>query len=687
MARIVAVGLFALLAPSAAIKTRVTPVEKVIQLLKGIQTQVEEDGKTEATNYDKFACFCKESVSDRLYAIETSEAKIAELDAKITELTGEINTLNGEISDLGTKIQSLADEIADATAVRKGEHDVFVVELKNVTDALSAIDRAIEAMKSSKAAMGGKVNLEAALAQVTAVTGKAFKQPGVAYSSEYHSNDIIATLEDLEKTFIKAKNDLELEEFEANSAYEKRKLGLTNEKIFAEKEKAEKEALVAKKTEAKEKAEADMTQETKEKEMDENFMRVLTADCEKKAAHWDQRSKTRADELNAISEAMTALETGVAPNYGANKKLVDLQQNASHPKIAAHWQWVEDAPAKQPTSFLQLRGSRRSAATVMQQALEVLSNAASETGSPVLSAAVLKIKMSEDHFVKVRGLIKDMIARLESDAASEATTKGFCDENMKTQVTSRDSQKSTLEDLQSQISAAEAEQAKLESEIAALSKAVAENIKALNEATQLRAEEKAANEKTLSEAKAGKEAVDFALTTLNAFYEGAAPGFLQYEPFVSTDAGRDGKTVADLAPKVFDEDYSGKQQESKGVIGLLEVIASDFERTDTTVTEQETEAQADFEEFESDTNADTAAKNADIKDKNGQVIELTDDLVTLADEKKDAANALELAEEELLKLKKMCVDGEETYEERVAKREKEIEALKEALKILDNWQA
>jgi len=35
----------------------------------------------------------------------------------------------------------------------------------------------------------------------------------------------------------------------------------------------------------------------------------------------------------------------------------------------------------------------------------------------------------------------------------------------------------------------------------------------------------------------------------------------------------------------------------------------------------------------------------------------------------------------------MCVEGEETWEERKAKREQEIEALKQALQILDEWQS
>merc|ERR1719183_1695431 len=80
---------------------------------------------------------------------------------------------------------------------------------------------------------------------------------------QYQSNDIIATLEDLLAKFKEMKKDLDVDEFEVNSAFEKDKLGLLNEKKFAEKEKAEKEAIVESKTEELEAAKADKDQETK----------------------------------------------------------------------------------------------------------------------------------------------------------------------------------------------------------------------------------------------------------------------------------------------------------------------------------------------------------------------------------------------------------------------------------------
>merc|ERR1719421_533025 len=110
---------------------------------------------------------------------------------------------------------------------------------------------------------------------------------------EYQSNDIIATLEDLLAQFKEMKKDLDFEEHDINSAFEKDRLGLQNEKKFAEKEKAEKEAIVESKTEQLEAAKSDRDDETADMNADNAFMDVLTKDCEEKARLFDQRSSLR----------------------------------------------------------------------------------------------------------------------------------------------------------------------------------------------------------------------------------------------------------------------------------------------------------------------------------------------------------------------------------------------------------
>merc|ERR1719183_1410757 len=190
-----------------------------------------------------------------------------------------------------------------------------------MNEAIDACGAAIEALKDSKAEMKG--------AKVTNLIQAVAKQPLVAMAPsvvslisqldtkaapkfQYQSNDIIATLEDLLAKFKEMKKNLDVDEFEVNSAFEKNKLALSNEKKFAEKERAEKEAIVESKTEQLEAAKTDKDEETKDMDADQAFLDVLTKDCEEKAVLFDQRSSTRVDELKALSDATAELQSGAA---------------------------------------------------------------------------------------------------------------------------------------------------------------------------------------------------------------------------------------------------------------------------------------------------------------------------------------------------------------------------------------
>merc|ERR1712139_59041 len=132
---------------------------------------------------------------------------------------------------------------------------------------------------------------------------------------------------------------------------------------------------------------------------------------------------------------------------------------------------------------------------------------------------------------------------------------------------------------------------------------------ALFEATELRKEEKADNEKTIADSEGGLEAVKGAIAVLKEFYENA---FVQ-TGFVPAGADRDGNTVKDLAPATQEGTYHGNQDAAKGIFGLLEVIQSDFERTIEKTTAEEEAAQAEFEEYEKKTKTSIEDKTKDKK--------------------------------------------------------------------------
>jgi len=673
----------------------VTPMEKVIGLLKSLSAKVASEGKKEAAQYDKFACFCKEQADEKLYNIETSEAKISDLAAEIEELNTAIAKLNSDISDLSKKISQRESTIKQKTADREKAHAEYAAKATDMNEAIEACKAAIESLKDSKGDMEGAKLDFAQVKQATSNFVKAVSKqsllsnaPGAvallskfgdleAPKFEYQSNDIIATLEDLLATFKSMKKDLDFEEHNDNAAFESTRLGLQNEIKFAEKDKAEKEAVVESKTEELEAAKTDKDEETKDKDADDAFMKELTKECEATALLFDQRSKVRSEELTTLAEATEELQKGAVPNESANKKLVGLQR-----KVVVEKAKVSVGSA----TFLQIKSiehNRAGEVAVIKNVIDQLHGAAGRTKSTALAALTMRIKVSEDHFVKVRALIKDLIERLKDQAKAEASTKSFCDKGMKKAIDNRDSANSQIEAANAKITSLTAKKNDLTSTIALLQNEIAELKKGLLERTELRNEDKAENTETVEMSEEAIESVKLALNLLKDFYNKA--GFLQTGKYTPPKADRSGATVGDLAPEFAGENYKGAQTESKGIVGILEVILSDFERTKKTTESEEKTGKDEFDDYEKETNADIKDKQGKIKTAEGELTDTNENLLKQQGALSDAQDLLESSTTKLDDLKAMCVAGEETWEERKEKREEEIQALKDALQTLEDW--
>jgi len=263
---------------------------------------------------------------------------------------------------------------------------------------------------------------------------------------------------------------------------------------------------------------------------------------------------------------------------------------------------------------------------------------------------------------------------------------------MKETTEERDTAQRHIEDLNALHTEKNALVDSLTEDIMKLSQQIADLQKALNEATELREKESAENQQTVSDATAGKAAVENAIEVLNSFYNpGAtllqqAPAAEGYERFSAENAGSDGKTVDDMAPDAggVSGEYGGKTDASKSIITLLEQIQEDFASSITATEAAESAAQGEYDTFKSDTETDISDKGA-LKetaetDKTNAELDITQAEADLKAQKE----LLQAALDELEKLKPVCVDSGMSWEERSARRDQEIEALKEALKILQN---
>merc|ERR1719277_617030 len=179
-------------------------------------------------------------------------------------------------------------------------------------------------------------------------------------------------------------------------------------------------------------------------------------------------------------------------------------------------------------------------------------------------------------------MIKDLIVRLMEEANEEAEHKGWCDTELSTNEQTRKEKTEAVETLHAEIDQLEASISKLTEEIGELTKAVAQLDSAMAEATKIRQEEKAKNEQTIKDAGEAQTAVAQALTVLKEFYAkaGDATAFVQK-----------------AEPEIFDSPYKGMQAENGGVIGMLEVIQSDFARLEADTKAAEAAAQKNYDTF------------------------------------------------------------------------------------------
>jgi cell division septum initiation protein DivIVA len=288
--------------------------------------------------------------------------------------------------------------------------------------------------------------------------------------------------------------------------------------------------------------------------------------------------------------------------------------------------------------------------------------------SRVLSA--IAVRAADDPFGKVKKMIKDLIVRLMEEANEEAEHKGWCDTELSTNEQTRKEKTEAVETLHAEIDQLEASIAKLTEDLSELSKAIADLTSAMAQATTIRQDEKATNTATIKDAQEAQTAVAQALTVLKEFYAkaGEATAFMQQQQ---------------EPPATFDSPYKGMGAESGGVVGMIEVIQSDFARLEADTTASEATSQKEYDEFMTDSKVDKAQKDTDTEHKTAKKQDQTQALTVKRSDLEGTQKELDAALAYFDKLKPSCVDSGVSFEDRVARRKEEIESLQEALRILN----
>jgi hypothetical protein len=288
----------------------------------------------------------------------------------------------------------------------------------------------------------------------------------------------------------------------------------------------------------------------------------------------------------------------------------------------------------------------------------------------------LASQIAKDPFAKIKKLIQELIERLLTEAANEANQKGWCDKATADATQKRTYAADEIEGLNAKMAKLEALSDKLGEELKILAKEIGELKTAQAEAEKNRKEEKAENANTVAEAQAGLKAVNQAIDILDKFYKTSAKA--------KVDLSLAQGPLDDAPDAGFDngEAYKGAGGEAGGIIGMMEVIQSDFQRTIDETRKDEKAAEKDHLDFMTESGMSLAEKTMAEKEKTKLKDEADSNFNDAEDELSSQTKILVASIEELLELKKACVDTGMSYADRVALREEEIAALKKALCIL-----
>jgi len=438
-----------------------------------------------------------------------------------------------------------------------------------------------------------------------------------------------------------------LETFEANLAASQKEEA-ENQKAF-EDLKAAKEAEIkagqdqidaktqqlADTDEKRAQAETDLHDTKESLAADEKFLMMLKEKCQMTDKEWEERQKTRQDEMGAVSKALAVLSGDDAHD------LFTRTFNPSFAQVGMHSEQREKAS-------------------------KLLSAAASRLHSPRLSNLAYRVKL--DAFTRVKKTIDDMVAELLKEKADEIKHKDFCVDEFNTNQVQTERKTREKKDLIAQIETLSLKIKELTEAIETLEKDIAEMQVQLKRAGEDRELQNKEFQQTVADQRATAKLLTAALTVMQDFYGKQGASFVQQEP------------VGPPPPPGFEE-YKNNAA-SGGVMGMMQQIIRDAKNMEAEAIRAEEDAQKAYEDFVKDTNNSIEAKTKDIINKKDAKAKAEDEKVEAEKAKKAVLLELEQLSNYNAQLHESCDFVMKNFDLRQAARDEEVEALRQAKAIL-----
>jgi len=633
------------------------PVSKVINVLKDMVTQLEKEAEEDEETYEAFACWCSTNDKEKTKSIADGEQAVSDLTAAIEGFTAGSAKLVAEIGNLDSEIAKNTEALESATAMRRKELAEFNAEekstlqtiqsLKNAVIALSKHHEASFLQESSRAAAFMKSAQDVVtfhdmmrkskdiIQQLFTPSQRKVLQAFVQDSQDGGyapaSGEIFGMLKQMKETFETNLANSQKEETANQRDYENLK-ATKEEEITAGNDQLDKKTeQLAVSDEKNAQSKESLVDTQNVLAADIKFLANLKEQCGQMDAEYEERSSTRAMEIQAVSKALSFLNSDEA-----------------HDLFTRSFNFAQVS--------LKLNSRKR------DQISKLLAHAAQKAKDPELS--LLAVKARQDAFKEVKANIQKMVDKLVKEKEDEIKKKDYC--QVEILQNEHDTQAKTVEknDLQAKIEDLKSSIHELATEIEALKAEVAELQVQIKRAGENREKANKEFQITIADQRATQKLLGAALGVLKEFYDKMA--------LVQT-----GTKEAQAPPPKF-KSYE-KNAKSGGVMGMMKSIIDDSAAVEAEAIRGEEDEQKAYEDFVKDSNLSIDQKTKKIVNKSEMKAKDEKDKVEAENELESVLGELEALDNENADLHKECDFTLKNFDLRQTARGDEIEALKQAI--------
>jgi hypothetical protein len=683
------------------LQTEANPIRKIVTLLQDMQKEITAEGEKEKKLYDKFMCYCEGNTDGMSKSAEEAAQRITELKAKLEAEQAEKVGLDQELMQHKQDREAAKQDLAKAESLRakeKAEYETYVGEARTNIEAMTGAIAALEKgmgrtflqSKDTAARLRKVVQSSPSVDDYQRSTVLSFlgQNPFGDYSSQ--SGEIVGILKTMKDDMDKDLNGaISTEEAAASSheglvAAKKSEIAAASQAIEAKTKRTGALAVSIVTTGG------DIKDTTSELSDTQAFLANLASECASKKTEWDERSKMRAEEVSAISEAIKVLNDDDALDLF--KKTLSLAQDPSQ--------------QSKTYGFLQ----RAAGSSRAQRALDAIAKAVPGPIDAQFGLLQYTLNAKKVDFSKVISMIDGMVIVLKEEQKNDDAQKAFCDKDL-------DSSAATKADTEEEIQASEAlieetkeSSASLAEEVATLQKEIVTLDKAVAEATEQRKEEHADALQFQTENNAALQLIEKAKNRLLKFYrptEYKEPPKqeLTDEEKILASSGRSDLIATDAPEMIMGTTqtvyvqvaqqkdtpppppetwgaYQKKDGKSNGVMALMDRLAADLAAEMKEAQHDEETSQKDYERLMGDSQASRAQKAEGITRKSAAKADL-DVKVQNTAEALDSQNIdLQNVQEYIVKLHSSCDFLIQNYDLRKAARSNELDSLANAKSVL-----